>query len=532
MQLQLLAVLKCLWQTKNIGIITMQILSMQGEEKLKKNNSLQHQKEFDTKTLLPGLSGIQSVSDPDEPISPASIPNRNLHPATASQIEKIDQSVGASVSDQAEQDAQTSGASDACETAQKSAQTKQTSGTDQAAQQENQTEAADSKEAAAAARKTRAADDLKELSEFQKQPLDDRMTQVYNPRPLTPEDEVYDDVMEHFASTPTKPKYWFEEMGDYWSCSCGHINKGDRCGNCGLERDLLRSLFILHKPDENAPASKPITYTTFQPPETVSAKKHPSRKLKIGIIAVVAALIIAGIAVYFTLVIPAVEQQEAQKKQNDENFQTTLEQLEALNAHKEGGSLVRSSYIALGDQYYKNGKYQKAMETYANAQELKKGDDVTDKINQAKFGYVKANQSKKSNQVEAYMDELLKIDYPGIQEIYDAYYAWHVKLITNLKENDYSNDVETASRNDTVYFHIMLSGGKPSEEIELYYEITWPNGSSQISNLDQKWKDGSKVTARFQYPIPLFGREGKLTFNLYNKSTKEKIGSDSILLQK
>ena len=77
---------------------------------------------------------------------------------------------------------------------------------------------------------------------------EEKVTQVYEPRPLTPDDDIYEDIIEQFASAPTKPKYWFEEFGDYWSCSCGHINKGDRCKSCGLERDLLRSLFILHKP--------------------------------------------------------------------------------------------------------------------------------------------------------------------------------------------------------------------------------------------------------------------------------------------
>ena len=39
-------------------------------------------------------------------------------------------------------------------------------------------------------------------------------TQVYEPRPLTPDDDLYEDIIEQFASAPTKPKYWFEEFGD------------------------------------------------------------------------------------------------------------------------------------------------------------------------------------------------------------------------------------------------------------------------------------------------------------------------------
>ena len=97
-------------------------------------------------------------------------------------------------------------------------------------------------------RETRKAIDLKTLSDIENKATEEKVTQVYEPRPLTPDDDIYEDIIEQFASAPTKPKYWFEEFGDYWSCSCGHINKGDRCKSCGLERDLLRSLFILHKP--------------------------------------------------------------------------------------------------------------------------------------------------------------------------------------------------------------------------------------------------------------------------------------------
>jgi len=97
-------------------------------------------------------------------------------------------------------------------------------------------------------RATKETIDRKTFSDTQKDLAKDKPTQIYEPRPLTPDDDIYEDIIEQFATAPTKPKYWFEEFGDYWSCSCGHINKGERCKSCGLERELLRSLFILHKP--------------------------------------------------------------------------------------------------------------------------------------------------------------------------------------------------------------------------------------------------------------------------------------------
>ena len=100
----------------------------------------------------------------------------------------------------------------------------------------------------AAGSDTKKAVTLKELAQSQAENSEGKETVIYEPRPLTPDDDIYEEVLEQFASAPTKPKYWFEEFGDYWSCSCGHINKGSYCKNCGIERELLRSLFILHKP--------------------------------------------------------------------------------------------------------------------------------------------------------------------------------------------------------------------------------------------------------------------------------------------
>ncbi len=567
-------------------------------------------------------------------------------------------------------------------------------------------------------------------------------TKIYEPRPLTPDDDIYEDILEQFASAPTKPKYWFEEFGDYWSCSCGHINRGTNCKNCGLERDLLRSLFILHKPadtpgklnkklrkakeqvdreetleaekkrrrqrlealqgdnphvvpieedsgsnpsDIEQPAASSINiklYNANEPEDVIksdspasdspdssqellnsdtaeetaqrnnakaaavtsllkqdaskenadqntaadthsaaetaesaqskdysssekqndaadsdfdkaqksnalipvasndiknnkqsSSLKKPSFRTKMIILIVFLLLLTSagGAAIYKYLAAPAIQYEDALELQDSGKYEKAIDKFKSLGDYKDCKNHIWECYISIGDRQYKNGEYEKAIETYNTAMKLKESDRIQtkirkchigignryyengefenaiasyqtamemkdtdalqEKINKCKFGYVKANQSKRTEQVETYMAELMSIKYPGIQEIYDTYYAWHVKIIANTTESDYSSDVTTISRHDTAYFHATLSGGEPSEEIELYYEVTWPNGSKQVYNLDSKWKSGSKITARFQYPIPLFGTEGKLVFTLYDKSTNESMGSDTITFQ-
>ena len=65
-------------------------------------------------------------------------------------------------------------------------------------------------------KETRKAVDLKDLADAQNKASDEKVTQIYEPRPLTPDDDIYEDIIEQFAAAPTKPKYWFEEFGDYW----------------------------------------------------------------------------------------------------------------------------------------------------------------------------------------------------------------------------------------------------------------------------------------------------------------------------
>ncbi len=469
--------------------------------------------------------------------------------------------------------------------------------------------------------------DRKTMVEAQIDVSENQPTQIYEPRPLTPEDDIYEDIIEQFASSPTIPKYWFEEFGDYWSCSCGHINKGDYCKSCGLERELLRSLFILHKPDnatgnlnkklkksreqvdkeeeeyskkdfrrkereasgedltkvvpievdsqENIETSeKALLVTESNKNSLVVASgeknKKDNKKVKI-IVAIIVCLILVGIggfAIYKHMAAPAMQYEEAIQLQQDGLYEEAIEKFTALGDYKDSQELIwqcwillgdsyydsgefkkaietyetaqglkedqsidkkiRSCYIGIGDEYYKSGEYEKAMASYATAAEIAPDEELQEKTNDAMFGYVKKYKSDRTTKVEDYMDELMDMSYPGIKEIYDEYYAWHVSIIANKSEEDYSNDISTFSRKDTVYFHTTLSGGEPSEVIRLYYEVTWPDGHKELYNLDSGWQAGDKLTARFQYSIPLFGKEGKLTFTLYDANTSEALGSDSV----
>lgn len=470
---------------------------------------------------------------------------------------------------------------------------------------------------------------LRELAQSQAKNAEGKETTVYQPRPLTPEDDIYEEIIEQFAAAPTKPKYWFEEFGDYWSCSCGHINKGTYCKSCGLDRELLRSLFILHKPadtpgelnkklrsakikvdeedqihqDKDARRKQreaisgdslevvPIetdpsqdnsgTDIAAEEPIELKVDNLPSMPKKKGkrtaviVFAIILCLMLiagASYAIYVHFAAPAMQYNDAKDLQANGKYEEAIEKYTALGDYEDCASLIWECYILMADEYYADGDFDKAIETYNIAAEIKNNDDIQskirdchigkgdafckkkqftkamesyaiaadmkmtsdlqDKINAAKFGYLKIKLDDNDNRAINYMNELMDINYPGIQEIYDEYYEWHVAIVANTSEQDFSTDVETVSRKDTVYFHVSLSGGEPDETLQLYYEVTWPDGQSQISDLGPGWKNGSNITARFQYPMPLFGTEGKLTFKLFDKSTQEMLTVDTVTFKK
>ena len=347
---------------------------------------------------------------------------------------------------------------------------------------------------------------------------------------LTPSDEKYDDIMDNYeeviekmSSNPTKPKYWFKEQGDHWFCTCGQLNKGEVCESCGLERDLLRALFFLHEPGDE-PGKYEGMNVTYTDVEVKNNGLSTKAKLIIAIAIVAILGAAAGLYSYFYIIKPNMEKEAAATaKAMAESVEKNVPVCTA-----DINEFLRSSYVTAGDDSLKGKSYERAIRFYGKAAAIEGGEDLTDKINKAKFEYVKAHQNDGGDQFEKYLGELHESGYDGINDIYNEYYAWHFSIVANLSPDDYSTDMDTASRADTVYFHVSVSGGPPDKSLDIYYDATWPSGAKQTDMIGSGWKDGSRGYARFSYPVPLFAQEGTLTFRIYDKNTQEQLGSDSI----
>ena len=351
--------------------------------------------------------------------------------------------------------------------------------------------------------------------------------------PFGPEDEKYEDIMDNYeevmekmSSNPTKPKYWFKEKGDHWYCSCGQLNEDAVCSNCGLERDLLRALFFLHEPGDEPGKFEgmDVHYTDV---DVDTRRMGPKAKLGIAIAIVLLLLAGTGAFAYFYIVKPSIEQEAAaDAAAKAESIAANVPECTA-----DMKQFVRKSYVTAGNKCKDEGRYLDAITLYRKAQNISKKSGTQDKINDAKYGYVKTHRSDGGQQFEEFLMDLHEINYAGVDEIYTEYFAWHIKVIANKKKNNTTADIKRASRADTVYFHVFLSGGPPGETLDLYYEAQWPNGFKQTDDLGKDWKAGSSQAVAFMYPVPIMGAPGQLTFKVFNKNTQALMGSDSVELR-
>ena len=420
-------------------------------------------------------------------------------------------------------------------------------------------------------------------------------TKEHMPRPVRPEDESYGELMMRFTAHPVKPKYWFEEFGDHWTCSCGQVNKGETCANCGLERDLLRQLFILHKPasvgrnnsdtmmngygtgaeaginnsagfggmsKENGNKSDGDTgsgagfgagsaggagsggsgsagaadsagqededQVANLPDDAAPVEPRGHKGLVIGIVVVLILLLLgAGAFVYF-VVFP---EMNAQDKETAEAVRSSLTE-HMPEVVQPLPKAQFDAYVAAGNYLKKDGDYVKAIEYYRKALKLDKDPSIKKKILACKYSYVEANQNVGGDRFVKYLNQLVGIGYEGAQSIYDAYYAWDASVVANNKADDAYTSMDSVDKSDTIYFHTTISGGPPDGTIQLYYQIIWPDGSADRKDIDSTYHSGSQITSRFQYPIPLLAKAGKMTFEVYNRGTHELLDSASITLKK
>ena len=382
-----------------------------------------------------------------------------------------------------------------------------------------------------------------------------RATKDYSPKPITPEDKSYREVMMLFSDHPVKPKYWFEEFGEYWTCSCGQINRGDACSNCGLDRELLRKLFTSDFKDEDATKANtpegssrtdgeqagsvafveettdPVDDNQDEEPvfvdeqDLLKLRKRRTRRILI-ILIILILLLGGGLAAFYFYYLPELNRQD--EAQANTVKDSLIRELPTVLTPME--EVEFDSYRNAGDIMYEKKDYVKAIEYYNKALKVKSDESVKKKIQAAKFSYVSDNQEEGGKTFNKYLNELKKANYPGINDIYERHYTWKASTVANTGYSDYSTDMSSIDRRNIVYFHTTFTGGPPDEELDLYYEVIWPDGTSERRSISGTKSEGETVTTNCQYTFPATAGESRLTYKIYNNADHKMLSSDSVTL--
>jgi hypothetical protein len=146
--------------------------------------------------------------------------------------------------------------------------------------------------------------------------------------------------------------------------------------------------------------------------------------------------------------------------------------------------------------------------------------DSKEKINKAKYQYVRLFENNESRTVYSYLKDLVKQDYKDSAEIYESLYRWEaIVYAINSDPYDLETDKQEFSANEEIYFHFMVLGGIPDESIRVTIETIFPNGEVDEYVADSTLKDGDEAYyAVIPYDEGLIMENGRyLRCNFYDE---------------
>lgn len=84
-----------------------------------------------------------------------------------------------------------------------------------------------------------------------------------------------------------------------------------------------------------------------------------------------------------------------------------------------------------------------------------------------KYNYILNNYNNQDMQTYQYLVELKEQGYRDVGTLYENLYQWRAILTANMLRDDYMTDENYFKVGDIFYFHVILEGGYPGEEITL-----------------------------------------------------------------
>ena len=198
-----------------------------------------------------------------------------------------------------------------------------------------------------------------------------------------------------------------------------------------------------------------------------------------------------------------------------------------LSDYQDSASRYKETYYQYGLQLLNSKSYKKAVTVFDS---LDSYSESRTKLNEAKYGYVTSHKNRTDNTTYSYLKDLRSAGYKDSKDIYSSLYAWKVTAVINDSETNTTTSRTSISKYKTVYCHLKLSGGPPSEGITLKATATWPNGASNSHKFDNKWYDGSSGYYYCWYETPAYGSTGTLRIRIYNNDSGELLGEFTVTL--
>lgn len=158
--------------------------------------------------------------------------------------------------------------------------------------------------------------------------------------------------------------------------------------------------------------------------------------------------------------------------------------------------------------------------------------DAADQTAELEYRYVSEHLSPEDPVTRAYLLHLTDIGWPDSDELSEQLYHWSVRIIVNEDPDDNVTDLDMASKETVLWWHIFVTNGPPGESKEVKAVAVYPNGMK----IDQ-WDgdDSFAITKGFEfttstyYVDPKNGSEGDMTFGIYDMDGN-RIGEKTVVL--
>lgn len=195
--------------------------------------------------------------------------------------------------------------------------------------------------------------------------------------------------------------------------------------------------------------------------------------------------------------------------------------------YKDADDKYNEADYGYGCQLLDDKEYDKAVSVFKDLGSYK---DSASKQLEAKYGYVVDNKRlKETSKYYGYINDLVDARYKDSRAIYKEIYKWTANIYAiNNDEDDEITNASSLSKYDTWYFHFELQGGPPNGTEQLYYKITYPDGTSNgKKSFTDKWEENTSGYVSAWHNAPRNGRTGTCTVTIYD-SNGNQIGSASI----